>query len=425
MTFFVFLAAFVPAVLLLTAIPFLLLTNAGYFVRKTFPPVETFGRYAVLIPARNEESVIGDAIESIRRAEHGDKIDIFVAAHNCTDRTARLAADAGAAVLEVQNPAEKTKGFALRALVADLQKKGLLQNYDGFFIFDADNLVSKTYFSKMNDAFCYYGKKNPVCGYRNSRNFGENLISSLYGVYLLVNTCIENRARTVFGISSVIRGTGYLLPTHCLKNGWEYCTLTEDWELSAALILQNTSIMYCDEAEFFDEQPTRILVMLRQRKRWAAGHWIVVKQSFLRSVAALFRRGEKGIRTRLSLYCLVSALNPVCSALTANSVLMFLVSLCSALLGASLGEWLKIWFAENLVPILLFCFWCLFSAARVFFSERKRIRNVGLFLKIMTVLAYPIFYLLVFPLQWAAFLSRKNAWETVPHSSHDRPDMEE
>lgn len=58
-------------------------------------------RYAVLIAARNEETVIGSLIESIKRQNYpADRIDIYVIADNCTDCTAKAAKSHSATVFE-------------------------------------------------------------------------------------------------------------------------------------------------------------------------------------------------------------------------------------------------------------------------------------------------------------------------------------
>lgn len=56
-------------------------------------------RFAVLISARNEEAVIGNLIASIQAQTYdASLVDIFVVADNCTDKTADVAAAAGAKV---------------------------------------------------------------------------------------------------------------------------------------------------------------------------------------------------------------------------------------------------------------------------------------------------------------------------------------
>ncbi len=69
---------------------------------------------AILVPAHNEESMISLTIEGIR-PQLGDGDRLLVVADNCTDHTARVAAQAGAQVIERHNATQRGKGFAARA----------------------------------------------------------------------------------------------------------------------------------------------------------------------------------------------------------------------------------------------------------------------------------------------------------------------
>ena len=58
-------------------------------------------RYAAIIAARNEEGVIGDLIQTLKRQDYPEELlDIFVIADNCTDGTADVSRKAGAIVYE-------------------------------------------------------------------------------------------------------------------------------------------------------------------------------------------------------------------------------------------------------------------------------------------------------------------------------------
>ena len=77
----------------------------GMFARKTFPRTDVLGRYGIIVSARNEESVIGALLDSIRACRYpADKVTVFVIAHNCSDRTAAIARSKGAVVCEYNNP---------------------------------------------------------------------------------------------------------------------------------------------------------------------------------------------------------------------------------------------------------------------------------------------------------------------------------
>ncbi|MEG1886894.1 MAG: glycosyltransferase family 2 protein, partial [Oscillospiraceae bacterium] len=111
-------------------------------------------RFAVLICARNEETVIGQLIESVLAQNYpAELIDIYVAADNCTDSTAEVARKAGANVYERFDKTNVGKGYALNFLIENIVSQHTWDKYDGYFVFDADNLLDENYISEMNKAF--------------------------------------------------------------------------------------------------------------------------------------------------------------------------------------------------------------------------------------------------------------------------------
>ena len=90
--------------------------------------------------------MIAELIESLRAQDYpADKLDIFVVADNCTDATAAVARQAGAQVFERFDTARVGKGYALDFLFCRLREAGLEQDYAGYFVFDADNLVDANF----------------------------------------------------------------------------------------------------------------------------------------------------------------------------------------------------------------------------------------------------------------------------------------
>ena len=112
----------------------------GIFGKKRFPKAKEYHKYGLIIPARNEENVVGNLIKSIYQNKYPqDKLQVFVVAHNCTDNTAQVCRELGATVYEYNNPDECTMGYAFRYLFSQIEKDYGTQNYDGFFILNADN----------------------------------------------------------------------------------------------------------------------------------------------------------------------------------------------------------------------------------------------------------------------------------------------
>ena len=71
-------------------------------------------RYAVLIAARNEQTVIGDLLDSLNRQSYDvSLVKIFVIADNCSDATSYVARQKGAVVYERFDRQYVGKGYAL------------------------------------------------------------------------------------------------------------------------------------------------------------------------------------------------------------------------------------------------------------------------------------------------------------------------
>lgn len=243
----------------------------GMFFTRKFKPAKKKQKYAIVIAARNEENVIGNLLDSIKKQDYPkDLITTFVVADNCTDKTAQVVRDKGAICYERFNDKEKTKGYALEYLFDQIEKDYGRMSFEGYFVFDADNLLEKNFISKMNDAFDS-GLKI-ITSYRNTKNFDENWLASTYALHWLRSIRTNHRARSVLHLATNIQGTGFLMASEIVKDGWHYTSLTEDRALTADAVAQGYEISYQDEAMFFDEQPISLKVALRQRLRWSKGH---------------------------------------------------------------------------------------------------------------------------------------------------------
>lgn len=399
---------------------FIFFSIVGIFAYKKYPKAKTQRKYGIIIPARNEEKVVGNLIKSIYKNNYPqDKLHVFVIAHNCTDKTAEISRELGATVYEYNNPNECTMGYAFRHLFKCIKRDYGINNYDGFFLFNADNILSVDYFEKMNDAFDSCNGEYVITSFRNSKNFGSNIISGMYGLYFMIGCRLESRGRTVLNCSTRVQGTGYVINSKLVEDGWKYVTLTEDWEFTADQILKGQKIKYCDEAVFYDEQPTSFKVMWRQRVRWSRGHLLVYLQKTKELLKSLFSFKKKN---KVSTYDILINIMPFCLVLTTIGILQFIMLLFSPLFGISLGpvliEWLKRFAFASLVTYAT----GLISAIVIFILERKRIKNVSFFKKVIMTFAWPLFLLLQFPIDVVAVFNKNCGWKTIPHD--DTTDFE-
>ena len=268
----------------------------GMFYTRKFKPAKNKHKYGIVIAARNEKYVIGNLLDSINKQDYPTSLlTTFVVADNCTDNTAEIARKHGAVVYERFDDAHRTKGYALEFLFERIEEDYGVDSFEGFFVFDADNLLKTNYISKMNDAFDS-GEKI-ITSYRNTKNIDENWIAANYALHWIRSIRTNHRARSVLHLATNIQGTGFLFASEIVSNGWHYTSLTEDRALTADAVAHGYEITYQDEAEFFDEQPVNLKIALRQRLRWAKG----LLQAFVESGPHLFMNiifGKKYLKVK-------------------------------------------------------------------------------------------------------------------------------
>ena len=232
-------------------------------------------KFMAIIPAHNEEKVVGNLIESLKNQTYDKNLyDIYVIADNCTDETAKIAKQSGAIVYERFDEEHKTKGYALKWFL----KKKIKENadYDAFFVFDADNIVDKNFITNMNKKLCQ--GEEVVQGYRDIKNPTDNWITAGYALFYWTMHRFYHLARYNIGLSPLLNGTGFMVKFDVVKpNGWETETLTEDIEFSLKQIIKGKKLGWATDAIVYDEQPTSFKQSWSQRSRWTVGHMQCLK----------------------------------------------------------------------------------------------------------------------------------------------------
>ncbi len=411
---------------------YIVIAAVSLFACKKYPHADHKNRYGLIVPAKNEETVIGALIQSVRSADYPQELlDIFVIAHNCSDRTADIARKADTHVYEYNNPNENTMGYAIRYLFDRIDEDFGTSSYDGFFIFNADNTFEKDYFEKMNDAFEYYGRKFAITSFRQASNFNENLITVMYGAYFASSCYLGARGRTVLGTSARIFGCGYVFNSNLVKNGWDYYSLTEDLEFSTREFMKGTEIRYCDDAVFYDEQPTSFRVMWRQRLRWARGIIIVSKAHLANCIKAIFDPGRKN---RFAVFDMSTFISRIIICIIMLFLLRSLLLFFAPLFGESMVDAFLYW--DSTKPWWHNLFQsrdtgALFSVIAGFINAyvvamvaylltmllgRKRFRSVSVGKAALGLFLFPLFVLSQFVIDIHALFSKNLVWKQIPHT---------
>ena len=239
----------------------------------------------------------------------------------------------------------------------------------------------------------------------------QNWISFGYAMHWLRTCLTENRGKGVLKQACRIQGTGFLFANELVKDGWKYTSLTEDRSFCTDAVVQNYRISYCDEALFYDEQPYRLKVALRQRLRWAKGHLQSTIENCPKLLKNIFRKDklftitydcfwlnfpksvESGIRkvVKMTLQMLI--------AIIAGSFLGFWKGALIAYLEAKLSDFLR----------------KLITQIAVFIVYGNRIEKPkSLIRRIFHVCMFTFFDIIG---KWSSYLAlfKKVEWKAIPH----------
>lgn len=362
-------------------------------------------RFAVVVSARNESSVIGNLISSIRNQNYPQElVDIFIIADNCTDNTAEIARSAGAIVYERFNKEQVGKGYALDWMFNIIESEYADRNYEGYIIFDADNVLDPNYIAEMNKVFD--NGYRIITSYRNSKNYDTNWITAGYSLWFLREAKYLNNARMQLGTSCAISGTGFLVSADVIRenNGWIHHLLTEDIEFTTDSIIHGEKIGYCADAILYDEQPTKFSQSYTQRLRWAKGFYQVFRDYGAKLVKGVFKGSFScfdmlmTIMPAMLLTLISIAINIIAipiGIINHSNELMTLVSI----LVKTVANFYGMFFLLGLITTIT-------EADQIHCSKPKRV---------LYLFTFPLFMLTYVPIAIVA-LFRKIEWKPINHS---------
>lgn len=355
--------------------------------------------FAIIIAARNEEKVIGNLVDSLKKLDYPkDKYSIFVVPNNCTDNTSKVACDHGAGIIECNVPT-KTKGDVLKYAFEVLKDS---KEIDAYLIFDADNLVHKDFLIHMNDAL--NSGYNVAEGCRDSKNPKDNWISGSYTIFYLFQNIFFNQARMGFNSSASINGTGFMIKKSLIdENGFNTYTLTEDVEFTGQCALNNEPIAFVEDAITYDEYPNLFDVSWKQRKRWSSGIIQCMKRYSFKLFKNFLKTGNMASLDMALVY-----LGPLMQVISfINIILLGLFKI----LGIELNDIFSYLFATH---ILFFAVTFLIGIAIEYFAliyKKKGIK--GMFI---SVIMFFVFIISWIPINIICFVSKYNKWDEIKHT---------
>lgn len=368
-------------------------------------------RFAFIIAARNESAVIANLIKSIKSQNYpSELIDVIVIADNCTDNTAEIARCNGAIVYERFNKQLVGKGYALDYAFSKIKDEyGDYTYYDGYYIFDADNIIDRNYVSEMNKTFDQGYKV--ITSYRNSKNFATNWITAGYSLWFCREAKYLNNPRMLLKTSCAVSGTGFLINSSIIKkyDGWKFNLLTEDIEFSVVNVLDGETIGYCADAMFYDEQPETFKQSWNQRMRWSKGFY----QVMFKYGGSLLKTMYKKREIFISCYDMFMTIAPA----TLLSIGCVILNLIFLLIGFTQPESLSVVVPLTVKSIVfgLFNFYTLMFMMGLItmFTEGSKIL-APTSKKILSLFTFPLFMATYIPISIVA-LFKKVEWTPITH----------
>ncbi len=284
--------------LLAPALAYLLLLSMGALVasrrqpraRIQRPPDADLPRFALLIPAHDEELVMSGLLESATALDYpADRRATVVVADNCTDETAALARMGGAEVYERTSAGQRAKGYALRWLLEQLDAEG--RRFDAYVIVDADSRLAPDFLRQMAAAL-EAGAQVIQAQYR-VLNDGDAWTAGLRAVAFALFNHLRPLGRSAFGWSAGLKGNGMCFRREVFERvGWDAYALAEDAEYHLRLLDAGIHVVYAPAALVAAEMPTTLHQARSQQARWERGRQELARTHLGRLVRGFLRTGD-------------------------------------------------------------------------------------------------------------------------------------
>ena len=240
---------------------------ASLFYQKGYESTENVktSELVVIIPAHNEERVIGNTVRALKGFPCSR---IIVIADHCEDGTETVAVQNGAEVWPIWEGAVSTKGIALAKAFEQLRK----EKWDYVMVLDADNHMPETA-QRQIPSLLETGPEVVQLEVRPGnchKSINTRMITVLYG---FLNRVIQ-RGRSVFGQNALLCGTGMIFRRDIVldKVPWKHdLGLVEDISYQQRLTEAGVKISWVEKAWVDDEKPQSMKAGIVQSSRWLRG----------------------------------------------------------------------------------------------------------------------------------------------------------
>ena len=258
--------------------------------RRALPAITTDARcrLVVLVPAHNEEALIGRCLASLRDQTYPRSLyRLVVIADNCSDRTAQVARAAAVEVMERREKHALGKGHALRWAMDRLL--ALENPPDGVVVVDADSVADRELLAGLATALTT-GADAAQAEYSILASGGSTRSRLVAAAFLLFHR-VRLGGRAALGLPASLVGNGMLFSRRLLEAlPWNAFTGVEDLEYTINLRMGGFKPRFVGSARVMGPVPHGYRGMRGQRLRWEGGRWHVVRRRLLPLLGHAVRR---------------------------------------------------------------------------------------------------------------------------------------
>jgi len=296
-----------------------LLSVAAILWRSAPAAVEPRHRFAILIPAHDEEILLPRLLHSLDGLDYPRHLyTVHVVADNCTDRTAERARAAGAQTYVRTDPDHVGKGHALQWLLGQVRERG--GPCDAYVLLDADTLVAPALL-RVFGAHLARGDR-AIQAYYGVLNADASWQATLRHIALLLYNGLRPRGRDALGLSAGLRGNGMCFEATLLeRGGWDASGLAEDAEFHLRLVGDGVRVRYAAQTSVLAEMPVSLRQAQSQNLRWERG-----RLQLLRSYGPGLLRMVIALRDPAPLDALAEQATPPLSVLTLLTTLTLAIT---------------------------------------------------------------------------------------------------
>jgi len=223
-------------------------------------------RFAIVVPAHNEQEGIASTVENLLAIEYPKELfSVVVVADNCSDETAARAERSGARVFVRHDEKLRGKGYAL----AHAFEK-LADEVDAIVVVDADTVVSPNLLSAFAARIesgavavqADYAVRNPNAAWRT------RLMAVAFGAFHVLRSLARERLE----LSAGLRGNGMCFATRLLEEvPHDAYSIVEDVEYGIKVGEAGHRVHYAAEAHVYGEMVSSATASSSQRRRWEGG----------------------------------------------------------------------------------------------------------------------------------------------------------